>query len=97
MQVERIPGRDQRGDHLRARTPWGGDGPGILVLGHLDTVHPIGALSSQLPFRIDGNRVYGPGIADMKGGAYLALNAVRYLAARGESTPLPHNLCLQLG
>ena len=89
MQVERIPGRDQRGDHLRARTPWGGDGPGILVLGHLDTVHPIGALSNQLPFRIDGNRVYGPGIADMKGGAYLALNAVRYLASQGETTPLP--------
>jgi glutamate carboxypeptidase len=38
MRVDRIPGRDGRGDHLRARSPWGGDGPGILVLGHLDTV-----------------------------------------------------------
>jgi glutamate carboxypeptidase len=89
MQVERMAGRDQRGDHLRARTPWGGDGPGILVLGHLDTVHPLGVLYNQLPLRIDGNRVYGPGIADMKGGAYLALNAVRYLVSKGETTPLP--------
>lgn len=89
MLVERVPGRDQRGDHLRARTPWGGDEPGILVLGHLDTVHPIGVLHNQLPLRIEGNLVYGPGIADMKGGAYLALNAVRYLMSQGEKTPLP--------
>jgi glutamate carboxypeptidase len=89
MHVERIPGRDQRGDHVRARTPWGGDEPGILVLGHLDTVHPIGVLDNQLPLRVEGNRVYGPGIADMKGGAYLAFNAVRYLMSQGENTPLP--------
>lgn len=53
MHVERIPGCDGRGDHLRARTPWGGDGPGILVLSHLDTVHPLGSLHDRLPFRID--------------------------------------------
>jgi len=89
MQVERLAGREQRGDHLRARTTWGGEGRGILVLGHLDTVHPLGVLYNQLPLRLDGNRVYGPGIADMKGGAYLALNAVRYLVSKGETTPLP--------
>jgi glutamate carboxypeptidase len=89
MQVDRISGRDGRGDHLRARTPWGGDGPGILVLSHLDTVHPLGTLKDQLPFRIEGNKTYGPGIADMKGGAYLGYNALRYLVTHGETTPLP--------
>ena len=74
---------------LYIRTPWGGDEPGILVLGHLDTVHPLGVLHNQLPLRVDGNRVYGPSIADMKGGAYLAFNAVRYLIAQGETAPLP--------
>jgi glutamate carboxypeptidase len=89
LQVDRIPGREGRGDHLRACTPWGGDGPGILVLSHLDTVHPLGTLESRLPFCIDGNKAYGPGIADMKGGAYLGYNALRYLVEKGETTPLP--------
>ena len=37
-QVERVPGRDGKGDHIRARSPWGGDQPGILLVSHLDTV-----------------------------------------------------------
>lgn len=90
--VERIPGRDGFGDHLRARSPWGGDEPGILMLSHLDTVHPLGTLNGRLPFRIEGNKAYGPGIADMKGGAYMGFNAFRYLAANGENPPLPLTL-----
>ena len=39
--VNRRAGRDGYGDLLTVRSPWGGDGPGILVLSHLDTVHPI--------------------------------------------------------
>ena len=35
--VERVPGKDGRGDHLIARSAWGQDKPGILVLSHLDT------------------------------------------------------------
>lgn len=38
--IERIPGRDGYGDHLVARSPWG-EGPGVLILSHLDTVHPV--------------------------------------------------------
>ena len=37
--VNRRAGRDGYGDLLTVRSPWGGDGPGILVLSHLDTVH----------------------------------------------------------
>ncbi len=87
--VRRIPGRDGRGDHLVSRAPWGGDGPGILVMSHLDTVHPLGTIDGPLPFRVDGNNAYGPGIADMKGGAYFGYNALRYLVEKGEETPLP--------
>jgi glutamate carboxypeptidase len=76
--VERIAGRNGCGDHLVARSSWGQDAPGILVLSHLDTVHPIGFIN-RLPFRIEGDSAFGPGIYDMKGGAYLAYHAFRQL------------------
>ncbi len=78
--VERVPGRDGRGDHLIARSAWGQDQPGILVLSHLDTVHPLGFIE-RLPFRIQGDSAFGPGIYDMKGGAYLAYHAFAQLCA----------------
>lgn len=80
--VERIPGRDGRGDHLSITSPWGGAGKGVLVLCHLDTVHPRGTLA-EFPYRVEGDRAYGPGIYDMKGGAYLAYAAYRSVAAQG--------------
>ena len=85
--VERVAGRDGCGDHLVARSSWGQDAPGILVLSHLDTVHPMGFIE-RLPFRIDGDRAFGPGIYDMKGGAYLAYRAFREICAQGALTPL---------
>ena len=88
-ETERIPGRDGFGDILSLRSPWGGDEPGILVLSHLDTVHAIGTLEDDNPFRRDGDRVYGPGIFDMKSGAYLAFYAFRHLIRSSQETPLP--------
>jgi glutamate carboxypeptidase len=85
--IERIAGRDGCGDHLVARSSWGQDGPGILVLSHLDTVHPMGFIE-RLPFRVDGDSAFGPGIYDMKGGAYLAYHAFRQLCAAPEHSPL---------
>ncbi|MGJ5133920.1 M20 family metallopeptidase [Bradyrhizobium oligotrophicum] len=85
--IERIAGRDGCGDHLVARSSWGQDEPGILVLSHLDTVHPIGFIA-RLPFAVDGDVAYGPGIYDMKGGAYLAFHAFRQLCAGGQKSPL---------
>ena len=87
--VERIPGRMGLGDCVRARFPHlAGDAPGVLILGHFDTVHPLGTLD-DLPFRREGDRCWGPGIWDMKGGNYLALEAVRVLQRVGVRTPLP--------
>ncbi|MGE0717095.1 MAG: M20 family metallopeptidase [Alphaproteobacteria bacterium] len=88
MTVDRFPGRDGFGDTLRARSPWGGDGPGIVVLAHLDTVWDKGTLGIR-PFRVDGDRVYGPGIYDMKGGGHLAYYAYRHLVRQGRETKLP--------
>ncbi len=86
--TERIPGTDGRGDHLSVASPWGGKEKGILVLSHLDTVHPTGTLET-LPYRIDADKAYGPGIYDMKGGAYLAWVAYRAIVEAGRTTPLP--------
>ena len=66
--------------------------PGILVLAHLDTVHPIGTLAEN-PCRIEGDRLYGPGSYDMKGGTYLALTALSALVTPG-STQLPVDFLL---
>lgn len=87
--IDREPGRDGFGDILKCRTPWGGDGPGILVLSHLDTVHGVGIKDTKNPIRQEGDKVYGPGIYDMKAGAYIAMHAMRHLIRQGQETPLP--------
>ena len=85
--VERIAGKDGCGDHLVARSSWGQDAPGILVLSHLDTVHPMGFIE-RLPFKIEDDSAFGPGIYDMKGGAFLAYHAFRRICADSARSPL---------
>jgi glutamate carboxypeptidase len=81
--VERIAGRDGLGDTLKVTAgPANGQRP-LLVLSHVDTVHPLKTIERDLPLRRDGDRLYGPGIYDMKGGAYLAAEAFRDVANRG--------------
>ncbi|MBO0344492.1 M20/M25/M40 family metallo-hydrolase [Roseibium sp. CAU 1637] len=88
-EIERIPGRMGFGGSLRARLPHKNMGqPGILVSGHLDTVHPLGTLE-KLPFRIEDGKAYGPGIQDMKGGNYVCVEALRQIVKAGWETPLP--------
>ena len=85
--IERVAGHSGCGDHILARSSWGQDAPGILVLSHLDTVHPLGFIQ-RLPFKIEGDSAFGPGIYDMKGGAYLAYHAFAQLCATRERSPL---------
>lgn len=85
--TERVAGQNGYGDHLIARAPWNG-GPGILILSHVDTVHPKGTLA-QMPFRVEGDVAFGPGIYDMKGGAYIAFHALGRFLKGGERAPLP--------
>jgi glutamate carboxypeptidase len=71
-----------RGDSVRAEI-WLGDGRPkgqIMVLGHLDTVYPLGTLAT-MPFRVEGGRAFGPGTFDMKAGLVLALSATDALQA----------------
>jgi glutamate carboxypeptidase len=76
--------RAERGDHVRARLA--GDGAPVLVLGHFDTVWPIGTIE-RMPPRRDGDRLYGPGVFDMKAGIALALAAIDALAATRTARP----------
>ena len=85
--VERVAGHSGCGDHLVARSAWGQNEPGILVLSHLDTVHPMGFIE-RLPFKVEGDSAFGPGIYDMKGGAYLAYHAFRQICAPGAQSSL---------
>jgi glutamate carboxypeptidase len=87
--IERIAGRMGFGDCVRAKFSFGhADKPGILIMGHLDTVHPVGTLG-VLPWRREEARCYGPGIFDMKGGNFLALESLRTLQRLGLSPALP--------
>jgi glutamate carboxypeptidase len=83
--ITRHPGRDGLGDTVVARV--GPDEPGILVLAHLDTVHPVGSAEQRM--RQEGDRFYGPGAYDMKGGAFLATYALGALLDDGQRPRLP--------
>jgi glutamate carboxypeptidase len=87
VSIERVAGHSGCGDHLVVRSSWGQDAPGILILSHLDTVHPIGFIG-RLPFSIEGDSAFGPGIYDMKGGAYLAYHAFGQVCINGQRSPL---------
>jgi glutamate carboxypeptidase len=66
------------GLHVVARTR-GNGARRILLLGHLDTVFPVGTAAAR-PLRIEGERALGPGVADMKGGVLVGLAALERLA-----------------
>lgn len=92
--AECLPGTGGFGDCVRARfaAPNAPDG-GILLIGHLDTVHPVGTLAA-MPWRETGGLCYGPGILDMKGGIVLALAAIAALRRAGLTPPLPITVLL---
>ena len=64
----------------------------MLLLGHADTVYPLGTLKT-MPWRERGGRLSGPGAFDMKGGIVQALFALRAMLERG---PLPCAVTLLL-
>src|SRR6266851_7062025 len=83
--VERITSEDF-GEHVRIRAFAGENAAApIVILGHTDTVHPRGA-AKERPWRAEGNRIYGPGIFDMKANLALALETLRACEAT-ESCP----------
>lgn len=67
-----------RGDLLEMRFGPQDTAKPLMLLGHLDTVWPAGTLA-RMPFRIAGDRAYGPGILDMKAGVVMAIVAIDLL------------------
>ncbi|WP_062013675.1 M20 family metallopeptidase [Aureimonas sp. AU4] len=90
LDVERRAGTLGFGDILVLRTPRpvGGSVPRILILAHIDTVHAVGTLAGRLPLRREGDRLYGPGVYDMKSGVAMAIEAMRLCLAHGPSHPV---------
>ncbi|HEY8550306.1 MAG TPA: M20 family metallopeptidase [Vicinamibacterales bacterium] len=83
LRVTRLPVAEA-GDHLRIEI---GEGDSqLLLLGHTDTVWPVGTLA-VMPIRREGDRLYGPGVYDMKAGLALGLLALRAVAASLDRPP----------
>ncbi len=81
------------GEHLRITAFGDSREKPIVILGHTDTVHPLGSLD-QRPWRVEGNRAYGPGIFDMKANCALAVEVIRACATIGVTPKRPVVLLL---
>ena len=92
--VRTLPG-GRFGPHLQCEfdLPGGGKDGQILVLGHSDTVYPLGTLRT-MPFREADGRLWGPGVLDMKAGIAFLIFATR--ALRELDLPVRRNVLLQL-
>jgi len=85
--------RPDRGDHLFAE--FTSNSPQsdrqILLLGHFDTVWPVGQLA-KMPLRVEHGRLHGPGVFDMKAGIAIGVLATRALLATG--TSIAHRIAM---
>lgn len=80
------------GDHLVIRA-FPGPGKHTMLLGHTDTVHPVGT-NELNPTRIDGDKFYGCGIFDMKANVVLMIEALKFLADNGLNPARPISIFL---
>jgi glutamate carboxypeptidase len=83
-----IVANDRGGDHILTRFPGPTERRPALVLGHFDTVWPRGTID-RLPPRIDGDRMFGPGIFDMKAGLVTFLAVMEALDELRLEVPRP--------
>ena len=75
------------GPMLQGRVPGSVEGPAVFLMGHMDTVYPAGTVARR-PFRIEGARAFGPGVADMKSGLVLNVFVAEALARTGAAAAL---------
>ena len=75
------------GQMLQGRVPGTPEGPAVFLMGHMDTVYPAGTVARR-PFRIEGARAFGPGVADMKSGLVLNVFVAEALARTGAAAGL---------
>src|SRR6202451_4342442 len=81
------------GNHLQVDFPGSKKTKPVLLLGHFDTVYPLGTLGS-MPCKIADGRLYGPGVFDMKSGIALMLHAIEELQIRHGELPRPVTIFL---
>lgn len=87
--IDRFHTTPDYGDIVRVRSHPESQQAGILVLSHVDTVHPIGTLHGALPYRQEGDKVFGPGIFDMKACFAIAIAAFKSIASGVGTAKLP--------
>jgi len=103
LEIERVPS-EKCGDHVLIRafgsetrgasgSPRSGDQKNILLLGHTDTVHPVGTKLLN-PTRIEDGKFYGCGIFDMKAGVVLMLEAIRFFVESASRPSRPITVLL---
>ena len=92
MTIERVASENY-GEHLRVTAFGGSREKPIVIMGHSDTVHPRGSLK-QRPWRLEGNRAYGPGVFDMKANCALAIEVVGACVSTGLTPKRPVVLLL---
>ena len=97
-EFERLGGKvtfypeNEAGNHLKAEFD-GNAGKPVLLLGHFDTVWPMGTLD-KMPFRMEAGRAFGPGVYDMKAGIAMMVFALRALKASGHDGHRPVTILL---
>lgn len=73
--------------HILAQ--WRGGGPRVLLVGHFDTVWPVGQLA-RMPLEEKDGKLFGPGVLDMKAGLAIGITAARLVAAELPESSRPH-------
>lgn len=91
LQIEKIPAEGY-GEHLLIRA-FPGAVKQAMLLGHTDTVHPVGT-KAQNPTRVEDGKLYGCGAFDMKAGVVLMLEALRFFAVTGKTPSRPITILL---
>ncbi len=81
------------GAHIVASFEGATKGPHVMIMAHMDTVHPAGTIRTQ-PFKVRGGRAEGPGVYDMKAGIALAVEALLLLKRSGKRPQRPVRMVL---
>jgi len=81
------------GDHLQVDFESSRREKPVLLLGHYDTVYPLGTLK-HMPCRLEKSHLYGPGVYDMKAGIALMVTAIEAFRASHEEYPRPVTVLL---
>ncbi len=94
VSARRYPPKGGKGGQLVVTyAPAGVTGKPVVMMGHIDTVWPVGTLAER-PVRREDDKVFGPGIFDMKAGSYLITETLRRIVAEGRIPPRPITLFL---